>query len=72
MLNVSGILHVNQGFFKAVFGAENSAPFPMEKGPVFSQKVDEISQFEAPQTFSHFPSFIYEYLGHSKMTISSL
>ena len=44
----------------------------MDKGPVLSQKVDEISQSEAPQTFSSFSSLIQEYLGHSKMTISGL
>ena len=33
----------------------------MEKGPVFSQKVDVISQSEVPQTFSKFSSFIGKY-----------
>ena len=37
-----------------------------------TQKVDEISQSEAPQTFSSFSSLIQEYLEHSKMTISGL
>ena len=41
----------------------------MEKGPVLSQKVYEISQSEAPKTFSNFPLLIHEYLGHSKMNI---
>ena len=35
----------------------------MEKGPVFSQKGDEISQSEVHQTFSNFSSLIDEYLG---------
>ena len=33
------------------------------KGPVFSQKVDEISKSEVNQTFSNFFSLIDEYLG---------
>ena len=44
-----------QGFFKV--------PFPMEKGPVFSQKVDEISRSEVHQTFSNFSFLIDKYLG---------
>ena len=35
----------------------------MEKGPVFSQKVDEISQSEVHVTFSNFSSLIDKYLG---------
>ena len=57
--------------FQGCFGGRISAPFPMEKWPVFSQKVDEISQSEAPQTFSKFSSLIHEYLGHSKITIQA-
>ena len=51
-----------QGFFK-VFWGRISAPLPMEKGPVFSQKVDDISESEVHQTFSNFSSLIDEYLG---------
>ena len=40
--------------FQGCLGGRILAPFPMEKGPVFSQKVDEISQSEASQTFSNF------------------
>ena len=43
-----------------------------ESVPVFSHKVDEISQSEALQTFGNFSSLIHKYLGHSKMTISGL
>ena len=60
------------GIFQGCVCGRISAPVPMEKWPVFSQKVDEISQSEAPQTFSNFSSLIYEYLWHSKTTISSL
>ena len=60
------------GIFQGCFWGRISAPFPMEKGPAFSQKVDEISQSEAPQTFSNFSSFIHKYLGHLKMTIFGL
>ena len=38
----------------------------MGKWPVFSQKVDEISKSETPQTFINFSSLIHEYLGHLK------
>ena len=44
----------------------------MEKEPVLSKKVDEISQSEAPETLGNFSSLIHEYLGHSKMTASGL
>ena len=36
---------------------------PNGKGPVFSQKGDEISKSEVHQTFNNFSSLIYEYLG---------
>ena len=45
------------GIFQAFFWGRISAPFPMEKMPIFSQKEDEISQSEAPQTVSNFSSF---------------
>ena len=35
----------------------------MEKGPVFSQKVDEISKSEVHQIFCNFSSLIDEYFG---------
>ena len=44
--------------FQGCFWGRISAPFPMEKGPVFSQKVDEISQSEVHQTFSNFSSLL--------------
>ena len=65
-------LYLVSGIFQGCFGGRISAPFPMEKGPVFSQRVDEISQPEEPQTFSKFSSLIHKYLGHSKMIISGL
>ena len=58
--------------FSRLFWGRISASFPMEKWPVFSQKVDEISQSDAPRTFSDYFSLIQQYLGHSKMTISGL
>ena len=60
------------GIFQGCFWGRISAPFLMEKEPVFSQKVDEFSQSETHQTFSKFSSLINEYLGHTKMTISGL
>ena len=60
------------GIFQGCFWGRISAPVPMDKWPVFSQKVDKISQSEAPQTFSNFSALIHEYLRHSTMTISSL
>ena len=62
----------NALIFQGFFWVRISAPFPMEKGPVFSQKVDEISQSEVHKNFSNFSSLIEEYLGHSKLTISCL
>ena len=61
-----------QGFFKAVLWAEFRPQSRWKKLPVFSQKVDEISQSKAPQTFSNFSFLIQECLENSKMTISSL
>ena len=58
------------GIFQGCFGDRNLAQVPIEKWLVFFQKVDKISQSEAPQTFSNFSS--HEYLGHSKMAISNL
>ena len=58
--------------FSRLFWGRISAPFPMEKRHVFSQKVDKISQSEAPTIFSNLSSLIHKYLGHSKMGISGL
>ena len=54
------------GIFQGCFGDRISAPVRMEKGPVFSQRVDEISQSEAPQTISNFSSIIHKYLIYLK------
>ena len=43
--------------------AKKFVTLPNGKGPVFSQKVDEISKSEVHQTFSNFSSLIDEYLG---------
>ena len=42
---------------------KNFVTLPNGKGPVFSQKADEISKSEVHQTFSNFSSLIDEYLG---------
>ena len=47
----------SQGFFKAVFEAE-FLPHSQWKKCLLSQKVDEIFNSEAPQTFSNFFSLI--------------
>ena len=60
------------GIFQGCFGGRMLAPFPMEKVPIFSQRVDEISKSETSQSFSNFSSLINEYFEHSKMTISGL
>ena len=54
---------VEPGIFQGYFWGRISAPSPMEKGPVFSQKVDEISQSEVHQTFNNFSSLFDEYIG---------
>ena len=66
MLMFGGVVSISR-IFQSCFGGRISAPFPMEKVPIFSQKVDEISQ-----SFSNFSSLINEYFGHSKITISGL
>ena len=44
-------MHCMPGIFLGCFWGRNLAPVPMEKGPVFAQKLDEISQSEAPLNF---------------------